>query len=337
MSGTTAVRCRSPSSTTRLRPVATCTGVFPADFICEAIDQTRGWFYSLLAESTLLFDQAAYRNVICLGLILDAHGQKMSKSRGNVIEPWSVLDRQGADAFRWYLLTAQSPWDSFRFSLDAVDESMRFLLTLWNTYVFLVTYAALPDGWTPGGDDPDAAERPVLDRWILSRCDRADRRGDRVPGGVRRNRRRTPAGDVRRRPVELVRPGLAGAVLGRPPGRRRRRRRPPGGVCNAARVSVAPGAAGRTVLPVRRRGALRQPRGRPRSRRAGRASIWRSGRRRRGARILRSRRRSWRRASRSRSDAERVRRRRSRSGSRSRRRSSPARRRRRRRSRRSVS
>jgi isoleucyl-tRNA synthetase len=146
-------------------------GVFPADFICEAIDQTRGWFYSLLAESTLLFDQAAYRNVICLGLILDGHGQKMSKSRGNVIEPWSVLDRQGADAFRWYLLTAQSPWDSFRFSLDAVDESMRFLLTLWNTYVFLVTYAALPDGWVPGDDDPDPADRPVLDRWILSRCD----------------------------------------------------------------------------------------------------------------------------------------------------------------------
>lgn len=146
-------------------------GHFPADFICEAIDQTRGWFYSLLAESTLLFDEAAYRNVICLGLILDAHGQKMSKSRGNVIEPWTVLDRQGADPFRWYLLTAQSPWDSFRFSLEAVDESMRFLLTLWNTYVFLVTYAALPDGWAPGGDDPDPADRPVLDRWILSRLD----------------------------------------------------------------------------------------------------------------------------------------------------------------------
>jgi isoleucyl-tRNA synthetase len=148
------------------------TGVFPADFICEAIDQTRGWFYSLLAESTLLFDQAAYRNVICLGLILDGQGQKMSKSRGNVIEPWSVLERQGADPFRWYLLTAQSPWDSFRFSLDAVDESMRFLLTLWNTYVFLVTYAALPDGWSPGGDDPAPEDRPLLDRWILSRCDR---------------------------------------------------------------------------------------------------------------------------------------------------------------------
>ncbi len=145
--------------------------VFPADFICEAIDQTRGWFYSLLAESTLLFDAPAYRNVICLGLILDGQGQKMSKSRGNVIEPWSVLDRQGADPFRWYLLTAQSPWDSFRFSLDAVDESMRFLLTLWNTYVFLVTYAALPDGWVPGGEDPPFAERSDLDQWILSRCD----------------------------------------------------------------------------------------------------------------------------------------------------------------------
>lgn len=146
-------------------------GRFPADFICEAIDQTRGWFYSLLAESTLLFDAPAYRNVVCLGLILDAEGQKMSKSRGNVIEPWTVLDRQGADAFRWYLLTAQSPWDSFRFSLDAVDDSKRFLLTLWNTHVFLVTYASLPDGWTPGGDDPAPADRAATDRWILSRRD----------------------------------------------------------------------------------------------------------------------------------------------------------------------
>ncbi len=118
-----------------------------------------------------MFDQSSYRNVLCLGLILDEDGRKMSKHLGNVLEPWSVLDRHGADAFRWYLLTAQSPWDSFRFSLEAVDESMRFLLTLWNTYVFLVTYAALPDGWTPGGEDPVPAERPVLDRWILSRCD----------------------------------------------------------------------------------------------------------------------------------------------------------------------
>jgi isoleucyl-tRNA synthetase len=144
----------------------------PADFICEALDQTRGWFYSLLAESTMLFDGPAYRNVVCLGLILDGDGQKMSKSRGNVIEPWTVLDRQGADAFRWYLLTAQSPWESFRFSLEAVDEGMRrFLLTLWNTYSFLVTYASLPDGWSPADGAPPATERPDIDRWVLSRLD----------------------------------------------------------------------------------------------------------------------------------------------------------------------
>ena len=148
------------------------TGRFPADFVCEGLDQTRGWFYSLLAESTLLFDRAAYRNVVCLGLLLDAEGQKMSKSRGNVIEPWTVLDRQGADAFRWYLLTAQSPWDSFRFSLEAVDEAMRrFLLTLWNTHAFLVTYAALPDGWAPGGPPVEPAALRPADRWILSRLD----------------------------------------------------------------------------------------------------------------------------------------------------------------------
>jgi isoleucyl-tRNA synthetase len=147
-------------------------GRFPADFICEALDQTRGWFYSLLAESTLLFDESAYRNVVCLGLILDAEGQKMSKSKGNVIEPWTVIERQGADAFRWYLLTAQSPWDSSRFSLEAVDEAKRrFLLTLWNTYGFLVTYAALDDGWEPGGHDPPPTERPPIDRWVLSRLD----------------------------------------------------------------------------------------------------------------------------------------------------------------------
>jgi len=148
------------------------TGRVPADFICEALDQTRGWFYSLLAESTLLFDETAYRNVVCLGLILDGEGQKMSKSKGNVIEPWTVLDRQGADAFRWYLLTAQSPWDSFRFSLEAVDDAMRrFLLTLWNTFSFLVTYAALPDGWAPGATAPDPASLRPIDRWVLSRLD----------------------------------------------------------------------------------------------------------------------------------------------------------------------
>ena len=147
-------------------------GRFPADFVCEALDQTRGWFYSLLAEGALLFDEAPYRNVVCLGLILDGEGQKMSKSRGNVVEPWTVLDHAGADAFRWYLFTAQSPWESFRFSLDVVDETRRrFLFTLWNTYAFLVTYASLPDGWAPGDPAPPVDERSAMDRWALSRLD----------------------------------------------------------------------------------------------------------------------------------------------------------------------
>ncbi len=147
-------------------------GRFPADFVCEALDQTRGWFYSLLAEGALLFDEAPYRNVVCLGLILDADGQKMSKSKSNVVAPWSVLDHAGADAFRWYLFTAQSPWDSFRFSLDVVDETRRrFLFTLWNTYAFLATYASLPDGFTPGDAAPPVAERGAMDRWALSRLD----------------------------------------------------------------------------------------------------------------------------------------------------------------------
>ncbi|MGA0067846.1 MAG: isoleucine--tRNA ligase [Miltoncostaeaceae bacterium] len=147
-------------------------GRFPADFVCEALDQTRGWFYSLLAEGTLLFDESPYRNVVCLGLILDGDGQKMSKSKGNVVEPWTVIDHAGADAFRWYLFTAQSPWESFRFSLDVVDETRRrFLFTLWNTYAFLVTYAALPDGWSPGDPAPPVAKRSEMDRWALSRLD----------------------------------------------------------------------------------------------------------------------------------------------------------------------
>ena len=115
---------------------------FPADFICEAIDQTRGWFYTLLAESTLLFGESSYRNCVCLGLILDPEGQKMSKSKGNVVEPWDVIAAHGADAFRWYYLTAQQPWAGYRFSVDTVGESVRqFLLTLWNTYSFWVLYA----------------------------------------------------------------------------------------------------------------------------------------------------------------------------------------------------
>jgi len=168
---------------------------YPADFICEAIDQTRGWFYTLLAEATLLFEGtelegSSYRNCVCLGLILDPEGQKMSKSKGNVVEPWEVIDAHGADAFRWYYLTAQQPWSGYRFSVETVGESVRqFLLTLWNTYSFLVLYANAENlgprdfPAAPGrGSNPEsisdslgiagaeeAAEYSDLDRWALSR------------------------------------------------------------------------------------------------------------------------------------------------------------------------
>ena len=139
---------------------------FPADFICEALDQTRGWFYSLIAVNTLLFDQSPYRNVVCLGLILDENGRKMSKSLGNTIEPNRVIDRFGADALRWYFFTSKQPWDGYRFSMDAIAEALRqFLLQLWNTYGFYVLYAN-----ANGMDrDPIAAETTELDRWVLSR------------------------------------------------------------------------------------------------------------------------------------------------------------------------
>ena len=141
---------------------------FPADFICEAIDQTRGWFYTLLAESTLLFDTSSYRNCVCLGLILDPEGQKMSKSKGNVVEPWDVIAAHGADAFRWYYLTAQQPWSGYRFSVETVGESVRqFLLTLWNTYSFWVLYANAED---LGPDDFRARRPSPPTTSIVGRC-----------------------------------------------------------------------------------------------------------------------------------------------------------------------
>ena len=123
---------------------------FPADYICEALDQTRGWFYSLLAVSTLLFGRSSYETCLCLGLILDPEGQKMSKSKGNVVVPWDVLDTHGADAFRWYYFTSKQPWDGYRFSLETVGESVRqFLKPLWNTYAFYVLYANVNGSRSP--------------------------------------------------------------------------------------------------------------------------------------------------------------------------------------------
>jgi isoleucyl-tRNA synthetase len=150
---------------------------FPADYICEAIDQTRGWFYTLHAISTLLFDGPSYLNCVCLGLILDPEGQKMSKSRGNVVEPAEVIDLHGADALRWYYFASQHPWAGYRFSSDTVGEAVRqFLLTLWNTYSFWVLYANAdglgPDDFRHGAHphgEIHAASATGLDRWAVSR------------------------------------------------------------------------------------------------------------------------------------------------------------------------
>jgi isoleucyl-tRNA synthetase len=139
---------------------------FPADFICEAVDQTRGWFYSLHAISSLVMDSKAFKNVICLGLILDENGQKMSKSKGNVVDPWEVINDYGADPMRWYMYTSSPPGNERRFSKELVGEVVRrFMLTLWNTYSFFVTYANL-DKWTP--DSTIIPQFSELDNWLLS-------------------------------------------------------------------------------------------------------------------------------------------------------------------------
>jgi isoleucyl-tRNA synthetase len=145
---------------------------FPADFISEAIDQTRGWFYTLMAEGVLHFDATAYRTCVCLGHIVAADGRKMSKSLGNIFDPWEALDRQGADAIRWFMLTNGSPWAPRRIGHEVLDDVLRqFLLTLWNVYAFFVTYATA-DGFDPASTGPAVAERPVLDRWALSQLAR---------------------------------------------------------------------------------------------------------------------------------------------------------------------
>jgi len=142
-------------------------GRFPADYICEAVDQTRGWFYSLHAISTLLFDRPSYKNVICLGHILDAKGEKMSKAKGNVVKPDPMLDKYGADALRWYFLTAAPPGNARRFSEKLISEVTRqFLLTLWNVYSFFATYANI-DEFNPASET-GKIELSVLDHWIIS-------------------------------------------------------------------------------------------------------------------------------------------------------------------------
>ncbi len=142
---------------------------FPADFISEAVDQTRGWFYTLLAISTILFDRAPFKNCIVLGHVNDKDGVKMSKHKGNVVDPWSVLDKQGADAVRWYFYTNSAPWIPSRFGAEAVSEVQRkFQGTLWNTYAFFALYAEI-DKYDPSAYDLKKCRLSLMDKWILSR------------------------------------------------------------------------------------------------------------------------------------------------------------------------
>ncbi len=142
---------------------------FPADFISEAVDQTRGWFYSLLAESTILFNKAPYKNVIVLGLVQDENGQKMSKSKGNAVDPFEALKKHGADAIRWYFYSNSAPWLPNRFHDKAVTEGQRkFMGTLWNTYAFFVLYANI-DGFDATKYELEYDKLSVMDKWLLSR------------------------------------------------------------------------------------------------------------------------------------------------------------------------
>lgn len=145
--------------------------IYPADFIAEGVDQTRGWFFTLHALATMLFDGVAFRNIISNGLVLDKNGNKMSKRLGNAVDPFEVMDRFGADAVRWYMISNSQPWDNLKFDTDGVDEVRRkFFGTLYNTYSFFALYANV-DGFTAdslAADFVPVAERPEIDRWIIS-------------------------------------------------------------------------------------------------------------------------------------------------------------------------
>ncbi|GAA2372447.1 isoleucine--tRNA ligase [Streptomyces cuspidosporus] len=141
---------------------------YPAQFVCEAIDQTRGWFYTLMAVGTLVFDKSSYENVVCLGHILAEDGRKMSKHLGNILEPIPLMDQHGADAVRWFMAAGGSPWAARRVGHGTIQEVVRkTLLTYWNTVAFQALYART-SGWSPSAADPAPADRPLLDRWLLS-------------------------------------------------------------------------------------------------------------------------------------------------------------------------
>ncbi len=203
--------------------------VYPADFICEAIDQTRGWFYSLLAVNTLVRGSTPYRNVLCLGHIVDADGRKMSKSIGNVIDPWEILSTRGADPLRWWMFSQGSPWTPTRVSFEVIDASMRdTLLTLWNTWSFFTTYASLNEFVPSDPAVPAPPDRPVLDRWMRVTTARHRCAGHRVARRVRPVPRGHGRGRAHRRRLQLVRPSQQAPVLADRSGRR------PGGLARRA-------------------------------------------------------------------------------------------------------
>src|SRR5476649_1664729 len=141
---------------------------FPADFIAEGVDQTRGWFFTLHAIGTMCFDSVAFKNVVSNGLVLDKNGQKMSKRLGNAVNPFETIEKYGPDATRWYMITNAQPWDNLKFDTEGITEVQRkFFGTLYNTYMFFVLYANI-DGFAYIEKEIPAGERPEIDRWILS-------------------------------------------------------------------------------------------------------------------------------------------------------------------------
>jgi isoleucyl-tRNA synthetase len=142
--------------------------VFPADFISEGVDQTRGWFFTLHAISTMIKGNVAFKNVISNGLVLDKNGNKMSKRLGNAIDPFGAIEKYGSDAVRWYMMTNSSPWDNLKFDIEGVEEVRRkFFGTLYNTYSFFALYANV-DGFSLDEKEIPVAERPEIDRWVIS-------------------------------------------------------------------------------------------------------------------------------------------------------------------------
>ena len=233
---------------------------YPAQFICEAIDQTRGWFYTLMAVGTLVFEQSSYENVLCLGHILAEDGRKMSKHLGNILEPIPLMDRHGADAVRWFMLAGGSPWGARRVGHETLSEVVRkVLLTYWNTASFFTLYAEA-NGWDPAAVPAPARGRPAAAGPLGAGEARRRHRGrDRGAGGLRHPDGRPAARRVRRRPVQLVRAPLPPALLGRRPGR-------PG---HPARGAGRPHPADGAVHAVRHRGGVGARR-RPRAGRRGR-------------------------------------------------------------------